>query len=402
MNWKKFFPIILFLLVAVGIGFGLYWLFFRAPAAPPAPPEELVNVPITPLPIAEEGVPPTAVPEAPAELPEGVSAVAEGGVTVVTPVTDLPTTGASISSSGTLNWYNRTDNKFYRMNRDGSVTSLSGKEFFNVSDATFDQNGDKAIIEYPDGSNIVYDFTTGTQVTLPKHWEEFSWSPDSEQIVAKSIGLDTSNRYLVVSNPDGSGVRAVQELGNNADQVQVEWSPNNQMVATATTGDFLGGDSREVYLIGMNHENFRSLTVEGLNFQPKWSPGGGQLLYSTASYGTDYKPGLWIVDASGNDIGKNRRLLNVNTWADKCTFKGDSTLYCAVPDELPEGAGLQPAVADDTPDSLYRIDIDTGLMTKLAIPEGDHTIDRVMISPDESTLYFTDKYSGLLNKIMLK
>ncbi len=69
---------------------------------------------------------------------------------------------------------------------------------------------------------------------------------------------------------------------------------------------------------------------------------------------------------------------------------------------MPEGAGLQPSVADDTPDTIYRIDINTGLQTKIAVPEGGHTVGSVMVSPDRSTLYFTDKASGILNMIKLK
>ncbi|KPJ85547.1 hypothetical protein AMJ57_02815 [Parcubacteria bacterium SG8_24] len=402
MNLKKALTLIGLILVTAAIGFALYMVFFRVPPEE-LPPEVPPEVPIpAPLPPAVPGVPTVPGPPEEAVLPPTVSAIADGGPTAVTPVTNLPTRGASLSPSGDLNYYNLIDGKFYRINTDGTVTSLSNKVFHNVDNATFDPSGNKAIIEYPDGANILFDFTTNQQVTLPRHWESFDFDPQGQQIAAKSIGLDEENRWMVVSNPDGSAARPIQELGVNADKVTVDWSPNNQILGIAETGDWSGPERREIFFIGQHNENFRSLVVEGLNFESQWSPTGQQLMYSTAASISDYKPSLWIVDAAGDDIGLNRRRLNVDTWSHKCTFADTQTLYCAVPRELPTGAGLQPAVAADIPDDIYKIDMRTGLQTRVAIPEGDHTVDSIMLTPDNSYLFFTDQDDGTLNKIQLK
>jgi len=402
MNWKKLLLILLFIAVTIGIGYALFRLFFAAPTEEFIPPEN-ANVPIGGLPPSAPGQPVTpGAPGGPTGLPPTVSPIADGGLTVVTPVAPVPTTGASVSANGVLNYYNKNDGKFYRVNPDGTTTSLSNKTFFNVSNAKFDPQGNKAIIEYPDGANVMFNFATGEQVTLPRHWEGFDFNPSGSQIAAKSVGIDPDARFLVVSNPDGSGAKAVQELGENQDKVQVNWSPNNEVIATATTGRSFGVDRQEVYLLGQYGENFKSMIVEGLDFRPKWAPGGEQMVYSVAGSLSDWKPQLWVVDAQGDNIGRNRKSISVNTWADKCTFQDKDNLYCAVPDELPRGAGLQPAIADQTPDSLYRINLVTGLQTKIAIPEGSHTIGSVMLTPDKRTLYFTDKGSGVLNKIQLQ
>jgi hypothetical protein len=400
---RRILLLILLIAVTVGIGFGIYFLFFRVPTAPIENANVPVNAPPGGLPPSGAGVPPTGViTQPPTQLPPGVSATAQGGLTLVTPVATVPTTGATLAANGTLSFYNRGDGKFYRTNPDGTTTTLSNRTFFNVSNATFDRDGNKAVLEFPDGSNVAFDFTTDTQVTLPKHWEDFDFSADGSKIAAKSIGVDTSNRFLVVANPDGSGARAVQELGNNADLVQVKFSPNNQIVGTAQTGDFFGPDSREVFLIGQNNENFKSIVVQGFDFRNEYSPSGNAMLYSVAGATSDYKPLLWIVDTDGDNIGKNRRSIPVNTWADKCTFTSESTVFCAVPQQLPTGAGLQPDIADSIADDIIKIDLDTGLQSKVATPEGGHTIDKLLPSPDGSTLFFTDKGSGTLNKIDLR
>ncbi len=409
MQLKKVLLFIGFLAISVGIGFGLYYMFFRGfqPAEVTPTGNENVNAGGgVGLPTAGQGAPvPSGGVNAPTVLPPSqvpiVSPTANGGLTAVTPVVAAPTEGASISANGNLNYYNRADGKFYRVTNDGTVSALSNNVFYDVSNAKFDPKGDKAVIEYPDGSNVVYDFTTNRQVTLPKHWEDFDFSPSGQQIVAKSVGTDPDARFLVTVNPDGSGAHPFQELGENQDKVQVAWSPNNDILATATTGRTLDVDRQEVYLLGQYGQNFKSMVVEGLGFQPKWAPSGQQMLYSVSGHANDWKPGLWVVDAQGDDIGRNRRNLNVNTWANKCTFADDSTMYCGVPNDLPRGAGLQPDIADGTPDTIYKISLTTGLQTKVAVPEGTHTVDTMMLSPDKKTLYFTDKGTGVLNKISL-
>lgn len=402
---KRALLVIVFILITAGIGYALYLFFFAAP--PVEVPEVNVNVPpVVGLPPAVNAPPPRIAPpiNAPA-LPPGVSAIADGGVTVVTPVAPVATIGASISLSGQLNYYNRSDGKFYRLNPDGTTSSLSNKQFFNVSNSKFDAQGNKAIIEYPDGSNIMYNFANGQQVTLPRHWENFDFSPSGDKIVAKSVGIDPDSRFIVVANPDGSGTRAIQEMGANQDKVQISWSPSNESVAfgigTTGTSRYPGGDAQEVVFVGLQGQQLKPMTVEGQGFRPLWNPSGQQLLYSVASSASNYKPLLWIVDAQGDNIGRNRRSIAVNTWADKCTFASSDTVYCAVPTELPTGAGLLPAIADQTPDNIYKINLNTGLQTRVAIPEGSHTIGKMMLTPDKKTLYFSDKSSGTLNKIQL-
>jgi hypothetical protein len=60
---------------------------------------------------------------------------------------------------------------------------------------------------------------------------------------------------------------------------------------------------QQIYFIGLNHENFKSLVVQGRGFQSKWSADGNQLLYSVYTDVNEYKPSLWISNASGDSIG---------------------------------------------------------------------------------------------------
>ena len=261
-------------------------------------------------------------------------------------------------------------------------------------------NKDKAILEYPDGANIVYNFTANKQITLPTHWKDFKFSANGQQIVMKSMGLDPDNRWLAIANSDGSKARRIEALGEKDATVYPSWSPNNQTIAMYTEGiDF---NRQEVFFVGLNKENFKSLVIEGRGFQPKWSPKGDRLLYSVYSSDNNMKPKLWISNAQGENIGAGRKSLSVETWANKCVFADDANVYCAVPKKLEEGSGLFPEMALNTSDNLYKINTKTGLKKLVAIPNGDYNISNPIISDNGQYLYFTDEATGRLNKIQLK
>ena len=387
---------------AGGIGFAIYWVFFRPapPAAPPAPPA--VNVPVVGLPPAAPGVP--RVPGAPAaEALPAASPVARGGLTQAESVAPTIVRAASLGADGkSVNYYDPTTGRFYRLDEFGEAIPLSDKTFPNVERATWSPAQSKAILEFPDGSNVLFDFETQRQATIPKHWEDFSFSPDGNKITGKSIGLDPNNRWLITSNPDGSGAVPIEPMGENGDKVTPTWSPSNQIIAFSKTGNPAGFGREEILLIGQHGENFKSLTVEGLGFQGNWAADGARLLYSAHSAETGYRPELWVVDAAGDRIGANRRRLNIQTWADKCTAASNSIFYCAVPRTLPEGVGFARDAADDVPDLIYSIDINTGRQTLVAEPDSRTSISSVMVSSDGKSLYFTEKTTGILRKIALQ
>jgi Tol biopolymer transport system component len=355
--------------------------------------------PGTPQIIAD--TPSGAFPAGPAPVEDQVSPVANGGLTQTSQITDTASLGTTLSQNGLdINFYNRDDGKFYRIDKDGNASLLADKVFYNVEDVTWAPQKNKAILEYPDGANILYNFDTGTQVTLPSHWKDFDFSPSGDQIISKSIGLDPSNRWLIVSEADGAKIKPIEPLGTKDATVYPDWSNNNQMVAMYTEGvDF---DRQEVFFLGLNNENFKSTVVEGRGFEPMWSPQGDKLLYSVYSSLTDMKPNLWVVNAQGDDIGTNRKNLNIQTWADKCTYTSDTEIYCAVPTYLEEGAGIFPDLAYGTPDRLYQINTVTGTKKLVAIPDQNYTMENLMVTANGYYLYFTDQSTGQLHKIKLK
>lgn len=395
MDKKRIFIIIAFILSCFLIGYLLYILFFAPRTQTP------LDVPGG---AGQGGLLPSS---GLGGQQTGTLPVAGGNTTPIqgidTPDTIIPTTfptvrqvvsdpvkGSSIDTKGAIKFYDSVDGKFYTVDARGQTTPLSDEVFFNVDRVTWSPQKNESIIEYPDGANIYYNFDSKKQVTLPKHWEDFSFSKDTGKIAAKSIALSAENRWLVVSNPDGSDVELVESLGENADKVTVQWSPNNQIIALAKTGEALGADRQDIHLVGLHGENFRTLTVEGRGFESIWSPEGKRLLYSVYSSASNFNPELWIANAEGTTAGTGRKNLGISTWSSKCSFLNEQTLYCAVPSRLEVGTGYAPDLANNTPDIFYKIDINSGIKTQIPV-DASHVVNALFVGPDGKTMYFTDK-----------
>lgn len=418
-NWKKIGLICGFILVCLVLGYLIYFLFFKPTITPPTEVSEQGE--LGQLPGAKQGaqpgvtggeIPAALAPEAPApiksvtkiEAPALVSPageIAQGGVTKVATLDYQPATNLTLDPSGTQPiTYNAETGKFYTIDNTGQKTLLTDRVYKNVKDIAWSPQKKQAVLEFPDGSNILYDFEKDKQISLPKDWTEFSFSPTGSNIAFKDMNNQKEYQFLGIANADGSGQKYLEPLGSKADNFVVDWSPNGKMIAEYKSGKT--GTTSQIIFLGQYDEKFRSITVNGYGLETKWTPDGGKIIYSAHNVDSEHKPLLHIVEAAGDRIGFNHHSLKLNTWADKCTFADASTMYCAVPETLPYGAGLVKRIADETPDYIYKIDLNTGVKSFVAEPEVDYTIDQLQVSADGSNLYFTDKASKSLHLIKLK
>ena len=414
-RYKKLFIALFFLLVVALIAYLLWFFFFRG-AAVITPTNQNATGTSNGLPeIGAGGANLATTTTGTSGLPgakgnansatggagaQSPSVLAVGGITQTKSLTDDPILSPTAGANGQVQYYNESDGHFYKIGADGKPTLLSDKVFHQVDNVTWAPDKSQAILEYPDGSKILYDFATQKQYTLPSYWQNFSFSPNSDQIVAKSLAIDPENHWLVVSNADGSNAKNLENIGTEDKTVYPDWSPNGQIAALYTQGvDF---DRQEAFFVGLNGENFKSTILEGRGLESQWSTSGDKLLYSVYSSSDNYNPRLWIVDASPDTIGQNRQSLNLSTWADKCTFASNSEVYCAVPENLPQAAGMFPELENQTKDDLYKINLTTGSQQLIAVPDGTYNISQIVVPTDQSNLYFTDGTDGHLYTVKLK
>lgn len=400
---KKILFIIFFVTFTVGTGYALYYFFFRPL---PAPVTQTGETPPaytgTLTPSGERETDQPFIPSQPAGLPIAGQAPGQTETTAESDALRSQVTQAlSLAKNGSPRYYDPLDGRFYQLSADGQEQRLSNRQFLNVETINWSSVSNQAILEFPDGSNIYYNFDEDRQVTLPAHWEDFAFSPVDDKITAKSIGLDERNRFLVVADADGNEATALYELGSNADRIIPSWSPNNTVVGFSKTGDPLPDGGEEILLLGKNHESFKPLKVAGKGFLPSWSPTGKQLLYSIYHERDNYKPMLWISEASGPEIGQNRRRLNINTWADKCVWHDEQTIYCGVPVALPDGAGWDRNLVSAVSDDIYRIDLKTGVAQKINTSPLTRPINNPQLNAEQNQIIYTDAVTGHLYKFDL-
>jgi len=407
MNFKKILVVIAFVAFVLAIAFALYWVFFRQ-ATTVGTVEDGSFSPGS-IPGIASGTPSTVDPtDNNTVLPwqeyfdNEVSPVANGGLTEVIKVTDNSVSGITNGNYG-LQYYDQNDQKFYRINEQGEPVLMSDDKFYGVDNVTWENTGDKAILEYPDGRNILYNFKTGKQVTLPHEMQEFSFNGAANQIVAEWIGDHEDNNWLVTSNDDGSRLRLIEPIGDQAHNVQAGISPDNQVAALFR--EYVDDQRQEVYPLGFNKENLKSFVVSGAGFESKWSNDGESLIYNVYNKESNYNPTLWVTSGSTGELGDIKISLNMQTWAEKCTFSGGNNIICAVPQGLPRGSGLVPEIASEYRDNFYRVDMNTGAKTLLASPVGEggaYSAGNLFVSNDGATLYFTDVNTGILQSIRLR
>lgn len=387
----------------------LIYAVLRPQTFVPAPPPEAPPV-ITGLPPLIPG-PPTFPPSPIEAIPlsqlqgididEGIDVIAQGSLTQLNNVTSYPVDFINSAPNGRdLNYYDPGTSRFYRIDQDGVISKISDQIFAQAESIVWAPDAASSVIEFPDGSNILYNFDNNEQVTLPAHWQDFDFSPDSERIAFKSIALDPQERWLAVSDRSGSSLRRIEHLGDNQDIVNVDWAPNNQVVGTYVEQD--GLNRSEIFFLGFNGENFPVARVHGLKPEGIWRPDGAKFFYSSMHQDNNFNPTLWIVDGSGESMGANRKRIELQTWTNKCVFADAVTAYCGAPRELPRGAGLIPAIADDISDFLYEVNTETGTVTRLAIPETAINVKSIAVNDDASMLFVHDRFTNTIKRIQIK
>ncbi len=411
INYKKILIVLGFVVLAFGIGFLVWRLFFYSGPSEEEIIQNIIQQNTLPLPQAGERRTTVTLPETRRLTEEEIAEkrlqeTAQGGEVKTLPVTpDTVLDPMPVPGDRALVAYDPDEGLFYKITEDGRKILMTDDKFYEVQAVTWSKGGDKAVIEYPDGSNILYDFSKRKSITLPKEIVQPEFT-ETEAIVAKTESENLDENWLIYMDKSGS-VSFVEDLGRFGGRVQTEVSPNELFIALHYKP--LGIDKAEVFFLGKNKENFKSFVVDGFSFKGKFSPDGRKLLYSVIRESEEYRPSLWIVDATEASIGRNKKRLNVDTWVHKCVFSSINTriLYCGVPDELPPNIGILPAGYSDTKDSIYRIDLSTGYASLIAVPADekgvlDVSVLDIWLSKDERSLYFWDAKSGKVYRIRLK
>src|SRR3989344_8507923 len=293
MDRRRLLLIIVFIISVFVFGFLLYYFFFRDLGGPEGPSNVNTGNGVLPIPtngnisVIDNENRNVNLPDFGDRIDlEAPTDVARGGLTNVSDYGSFKAENFVSSPAGT-HFYDRQASQFFTLTGE-RIVPLSDEKFYNVEEVTWSKDLNKAVLEYPDGSNIVYDFATKRQVTLPQELTDFSFDTGGQTIAGKWFGDNDDENWLMVSGVDGSNLRLVEPIGDQANNVSVDFSPDNQIVALYRRP--ANANYQTVLPIGLHGENFRSFEVPGLKFESKWSPSGSALLYNVTTAENDYKP----------------------------------------------------------------------------------------------------------------
>lgn len=331
---------------------------------------------------------------------KSVAAVVGTDKITAKPYVEERVTALKVSAGAGARYYQPTTGMFYKRLSNGQSVPLSDRQFNGVEKVTWSSK-DKAVIEYPDGANIVYDFVKQEQYTLPAQLKDFAFNQQADTLVAKVTGPLLEDNWLVTIGADGSNLSYIESMGDNGDKVQTIWAPNG-MVA-AMLADSNGSDSNTIVPIGLHGENYSSFNTVGRGFKGVWTDNGKKMLFTTYSSQIDFRNTLWLAEFN-EDLSVRRQInLGLNTYLSKCDV-GNEKAYCAVPQNMPAGGGWFPELTKDIADDIYVIDFKTLDVRKIATPIIDNagvTASSVQYDQQSGQLLLSDEKTGQIFSIKL-
>ncbi len=307
------------------------------------------------------------------------------------------------SDSQHIEYYSKKTGETYEINFDGTgKQTVSTEELPGLSYAIWSPDDSKVIRAFPQGSYtkfVFHDYAAGDDIALGNGIDWIAWL-NNNKIIYKYYDQGTKENSLNISNPDGSNWLKITDLKYSS--MSLAPIPKTGLVSfwnspdANTATDFesisaLGGDATPLI------QNYF-----GADYL--WSPDGTNILMSHTDQQGGNKITLAVTDSQGN----NYKDLGVATFVSKCAWSvDDKTVYCAVPDSLPDDATLPNDYSDGkitTSDSFWKINTETGDKTIIAGPNqlgGKFDASNLFLNLNESSLFFINNLDGKLYKIDL-
>ena len=372
-------------LLLLGGGVIAYLTFRETPPAPEGePPPALPDTGGGAPPPADGTLPPDGLPEA------GLS---------IRQIIDKPVLAPTTSKDGrSIYFILRENGRLMTSGLDGAgETALTTVTVPEAFDAAWSPLKTKALITYHENGTVKR-FLEETATTtpsrfLPQALTSFAWSPDGKSMAY--LLREPSRTTLVIADQNGKNIRTV--FSTPIPDLTVQWaSPAAILLVSRPSG--LAPSIVLRFDVKTKRTSPLLAGTYGLTVLPK--PDGSGFAFSRTSPSGQAEPVAMYTFADGRTAP-----LRTTTMVEKCAFSPDSKrLYCGVPRE---------ALPRPMPDLWYRgqvsfsdaiveLDLAANQMRTLVADAVDVDVTSPVVSPDGSHLFFVDKKTGTLWRVILE
>lgn len=307
--------------------------------------------------------------------------------------------------------FDENKNKVIYFNSEGNLfeSGVNGEDINKISDLTLNNlikiiwspmEKERILAIFNENGLVkkyLYDYQTGSSISLNSNIQWVNWSPDGKKIVYQYHNPKSEESDISISNPDGSGWKNI--FKTRLDNLIIDWPIKDKIsIMTPVSGLSQG----LLYTINPNNSDFQRILSDLFGLNIKWSPKADKILFTNTN--ADGK-NLTLSVADSN--GQNIKSLDSATIVEKCAWSLDNkNIFCAVPRNLSVNA-IWPddyyknklVISDD----FYQINTETSNKNRIIELGRESAIDaqNLFLSPKEDYLFFTDRANGKLHRIKI-
>lgn len=319
-------------------------------------------------------------------------------------ISDEGVLSPSISKDGgSLKYFSKTDHIFYQINSDGGgKQTLSPKTFSDVSSVLWSPDTSKIVLVFSqDGKKrfMHFDFAEDSETILNENIDAVAWQNNSK-IIYKYYNTADKKATVNLADPDGKNWRPI--AGTDFRYLSMAPVPKTTFVSfwnsaygfaetKLETASALGADSKTLFSGKFGADYLWNQDSTKILVSHSNEKGGGKMQLATL-----------------NDKGGEYKNLEIPSFVSKCIWSKDNmTVYCALPGTIPESAVL-PNDYDQgkfkTSDTFWKINTATGEKSRLIELDkinGNFDASNLLLTPDESALFFLNKHDEKIYSLYL-
>jgi hypothetical protein len=311
-------------------------------------------------------------------------------------LSDFPTIGPALNKGqNKILFYKKDGGGLYQTAFSGeNQEKISNLTIVGLTEALWNQGGERAAVFYLDGETKKSFLHIGTTTTaaLPQDLTGFSWSPDGRSLAYLQKNADRLN--LVTADSSGRGAKTIYTTPIM--DSQVSWVNFDKLAFETAPSGLAEGF---IFTYSRSANSFVRLLGPFFGLTSLMSPDGSRVLVSTTDT-AGRNLDLTVYNASG----KAELVLTPPTLPEKCVWLGSKIIYCAVsrssladsilPDEYLRGEL-------NTSDRIIRLDLENK-KTQEVFNQEDFDISNLIVTKDESYLFFINRKDGTLWSLKLK